>query len=305
MQSYVVAVGNPGVDHYYRCENWPALGDKARVYYLESVVGGMIANAGCILARYGVTTRLLAQLGDDEFLPRIQEDLARYGLDLDYATVEAGMANNQNFIMLSENEKTIFLVQNEKPAFRLSGGQQALLEGAAYVYTTIADLKRIQGHRTLLDRLVEQGVGIFLDVESESFVNAEEDRAFFEAASVISFNGPAFDKFHADPGGKDAWGRLRRMDDKIVVITKGEDGCSIFHEGRQFSLDAWRVAPADTTGAGDTFNASLLYGHLQGWDLQEAARFATAAAARSITFMGPKAGAVPVDEVLQFMQGTQ
>lgn len=303
MEKYVVAIGNPGVDHYYRCENWPVLGDKARVYYVESVVGGMIANAGCILARYGVKTYLFTQLGDDEFLPLIQEDLARYGLDLHYVTVESGMANNQNFIMLAESEKTIFLVQSDKPTFRLTERQQALLESAAYVYTTIADLKRIHDHYALLDRLTKAGVGIFLDVESEALAGAEEDAAFLQAATMISFNGPAFAKFLASAGGDDVWRRLRQANDKIVVVTKGEEGCTVYCGDTEFSVDAWRVIAVDTTGAGDTFNASLLYGHLQGWDLQEAARFATAAAARSITVMGPKAGAVPVDEVFHFMKG--
>lgn len=305
MERYVVAIGNPGIDHYYRCEHWPVLGDKARVHYLESVVGGMIPNAACILARYGVTTHLLSQLGDDQFLPRIREDLGRYGLGLDFVTVEQDMANNENFIMLSESEKTIFLVQNDKPPFRLTERQVALLENAAYVYTTIADLKRIEDYGPLLERLVNKRVRIFLDVESEAFASAEGDWAFFEAASIISFNGPAFEKFQRSPGGDDGWRQLRRSSDKIVAITKGKDGCTVIHDGDEFSVDAWRVTPVDTTGAGDTFNASMLYGHMQGWDLPATARFATAAAARSITFMGPKAGAVPVDEVLQFIKDNQ
>lgn len=301
MESYVVTIGNPGIDHYYRCENWPVLGDKARVHFLESVVGGMIPNAGCILATYGAQTHLLSQLGDDHFLRQIVEDLEQFGLGLDHVTVEQSMGNNQNFIMLSENEKTIFLVQGDKPPFRLNHKQQHLLDHAGYVYTTIADLKRIEDHSTLLERLVRNGVRIFLDVESEAFDSAASDRVFFEAASFISFNETAFDKFLRSNGGNELWQRLRREKETVISITRGKDGCTLIERGEEFSMKGLEVNPVDTTGAGDTFNASLLYGHMQGWDLPKAARFATAAAARSILFMGPKAGAVPIDEVLQFM----
>ena len=65
--------------------------------------------------------------------------------------------------------------------------------------------------------------------------------------------------------------------------------------------------PVDTTGAGDTFNSSFVYGLSCGWGLQEAGTFANAAAGRAILNMGARSGAVGEAAVKDFMnrEGTK
>jgi len=51
----------------------------------------------------------------------------------------------------------------------------------------------------------------------------------------------------------------------------------------------------DGCGAGATFSAGFIYGYLNGWDLEQAARFATAAASLKVTRAGLQMFAV--DEI--------
>ena len=51
---------------------------------------------------------------------------------------------------------------------------------------------------------------------------------------------------------------------------------------------AYRVKAVDTTGAGDTFNAGLIYGLSSGWDLERCLAFANAAAAIAISRMNDR-----------------
>jgi ribokinase len=61
------------------------------------------------------------------------------------------------------------------------------------------------------------------------------------------------------------------------------------------------VPVVDTTGAGDTFNAAFVAATLRGDPLAERLRFANAAAALSVTVMGPR-GLLPVPaEVATFL----
>ena len=58
----------------------------------------------------------------------------------------------------------------------------------------------------------------------------------------------------------------------------------------------------DTTWAGHTINLSNLSALSKGMYKREAGKFANAAAARSIQFMGPRSGAAGEEAVLDFIK---
>ena len=65
-----------------------------------------------------------------------------------------------------------------------------------------------------------------------------------------------------------------------VVVTHGQKPVLVVDEhGRPSTVEPFPVRAVDTTGAGDVFKAAVIYGHLQGWDLVRATRFACAASA--------------------------
>jgi ribokinase len=57
------------------------------------------------------------------------------------------------------------------------------------------------------------------------------------------------------------------------------------------------VPVRDTTGAGDTFSGVLAAGLARGWELDRAARWATAAAALSVTKSGARGGMPAASEI--------
>ena len=87
-----------------------------------------------------------------------------------------------------------------------------------------------------------------------------------------------------------------------VVVTRGGDGCD-WHDtaaGTRTHIDALRVAPVDTTGAGDTFTGYLLAALDRGRPMGESLRLATRAAALMVTRQGT-ADAIPdLGEVMAF-----
>lgn len=77
------------------------------------------------------------------------------------------------------------------------------------------------------------------------------------------------------------------------VITRGPDG-SLVWDGRSLvEVPAEPVEPLDTVGAGDMFAGAFLYGRTHGWSDRDAARLASAAAARLITSYGAR---LPAEE---------
>jgi sugar/nucleoside kinase (ribokinase family) len=89
---------------------------------------------------------------------------------------------------------------------------------------------------------------------------------------------------------------------RVVVITEGERGCTVYTEAGAQHVPGYIVDEIDPTGAGDCFDAGFLVRALAGDAPVEAARWANACGALAVTAPGPMAGAAAYPLVVQFMQ---
>jgi ribokinase len=88
------------------------------------------------------------------------------------------------------------------------------------------------------------------------------------------------------------------------VVTLGAQGCALFERGR--APRRWHghaVTVADTIGAGDTFTGALAAALARGERVDEAARWANAAAAVSVTGNGA-IGGMPTREAVAALLAT-
>jgi fructokinase len=76
---------------------------------------------------------------------------------------------------------------------------------------------------------------------------------------------------------------------RVLLVTKGPDGCAVHAGGRRADIPGERVVVADTVGAGDAFSAAFLAHHLRTGDPVEAARRGN----RLGAYVASKPGAVP------------
>jgi len=298
VRPYVVAVGSAVVDEYYACDSWPAIGDKAMARHVGNAVGGMVPNAASVMSGFDMQVYLLDRLGDDADTHMILQDLQHHGIRTDYVEIDASSRNSKTLIVLTEGERTILVVDDpDRKPLRLDDERVELLLGAQFVYTLIPTLRSLPGLREAIVRAQAGCARLVLDVESASFADREADRDSFELADVICFNERAFEKYSAGIGKDWAFERLLDRDDKLVAVTLGAQGCLVRTVRQEIRIPGIPVTPVDTTGAGDTFIASLMYGLSQNWELQRTAAFANAAAARSVLAVGPKAGIAPAAEI--------
>ena len=80
-----------------------------------------------------------------------------------------------------------------------------------------------------------------------------------------------------------------RLSDKIVVVTRGEKGATIYAAGQRHDIPTAPAAQlADPTGAGDAFRGGLLRGMAAGWDWDTAGRMGALAATYCIENVGPQ-----------------
>ena len=95
--------------------------------------------------------------------------------------------------------------------------------------------------------------------------------------------------------------RLRTSGAGNVVLTLGRLGCCGLVGGDSFAAEGFAVEAVDTTAAGATFNAALAVALSEGQAFGNAARFANAAAAISVTRRGAQSSAPARSDVAQLL----
>jgi len=79
----------------------------------------------------------------------------------------------------------------------------------------------------------------------------------------------------------------KRRTPGTVIVTMGKRGAiALDSAGKRYRQKGFPVEVADSTGAGDCFRASFIYGQLKGWDIKRCLRFAGGFAALSCRGIG-------------------
>jgi ribokinase len=95
---------------------------------------------------------------------------------------------------------------------------------------------------------------------------------------------------------------LQKLGPRTIVLKLGDQGSFYADDSDGFHTPVFAVQARDTTAAGDTFNAALAVALAEGQPPQQAMRFASAAAAISVTRLGAQSSAPARAEVDQLLK---
>lgn len=295
----LVAIGANCVDEYYELKDKPIIGDKTIIKYLEKNVGGMIGNAASVYANYNNKTYMFDYLVLDENTELIIDTLKSHKIITDYIVVEKDIVGSKCLVLLYQGERIVLVQENQKNNIVFTKDQIKVLKESKFVYTTISDIKRIKDYDYVLND-IKNSTKIVLDIEANTITNFEEDFKIIQKANYLFINESGYN-FLMEKTNQTFINDIRKKVD-IIVVTLGASGCLVYDMNNEYKIDGIKTNVIDTTGAGDTFNASFLHGLSKGWELRKVAIFANGAAARSIQFRGPKSGVVDEMEVIKFLK---
>lgn len=302
-KDYIVFLGSACIDEYYAMEHWPKKGEKAMCRFDRNQFGGMIANAACTAAAYGLKCYCFDIKGNDGDTQAILDDLNHYGIDTSQMVLLDGVANTKCMVFVHPDERTILIARGDESehAVDLNDAQREFFRNARFLYGGFDVERIIRGGESFLGELRENGVDISFDVEPTSY--REDWRGVAKFASILFFNEFSFDLFSEGKSEEEFSRELFDMGVKIVVMTLGSDGCRVLTREKRLDVPIYEgVVAVDTTGAGDTFNSSFVSAYIMGWDLEKSALFATAAANMAVMTYGPRGGVRGQEEVLDFMR---
>ncbi|MDI4656515.1 sugar kinase [Xanthobacter autotrophicus] len=270
--------------------------------------GGDTFNTAVYLARAGVDVAYATALGDDTFSSEILALGAAEGVDMSLVPRLRGRVPGLYLITTDEaGERSFNYWRDTAPArtlFEAEGWQQvaATLVGARAVYFSgiTLSLYSNQGLGRFLAALEMAGSttqsqtlrvfdGNFRPRNWAGDLNRART-VFAEALKRSSMALPTFEDeviLWGDASPAATIARMTTYGLTEVVVKNGAAGALVHADGRTVEVPVERaVAPLDTTGAGDSFNAGYLAARLQGASPEDAARAGHRLAAEVIMHRG-------------------
>jgi ribokinase len=291
----VVVVGSTNTDMTVRVPRLPAPGETVSGTAFRVTGGGKGANQAVAAARAGAPVVFVTALGTDDIGDRAVASLAADGIDLRLSRRVAGAPSGVALILVDDAGENVIAVA--------SGANAELRpEDIAPLETLVeaGDVLLVQLEIPL--RTVEAAIGVARRRQARLILNPAPARplpdAVLAGAALITPNeheAAQLTGVGASPGEADLLARaaavLHERGVPDVVITLGAAGIYVSSRGTSSRLPAFPVDAVDTTAAGDVFNGALAVALIEGRALADAARFASAAAAISVTRPGAQASA--------------
>lgn len=296
----IVGVGDADVDLMVAVKNFPEAGQKSSGKLIGRFPGGMVANFLAAAARFGARCAGVLCVGDDPFGRETLDDLAQRGVDVSASVIREGESTYFTTTCLGpDGEKRMILCFGNAVFPRPEEVDDRILERARYVQMT--------GSHTSLSipvarRAKALGTRVSFDLERlQSPMPEATRRELLSLADIIFPNEEGLYSYSDCTTIAEGAASLLKAGPKIVVVTKGAAGAEVFTDTEHISVPAFSVPVADTTGAGDTFNACFLTALCHGYCLRDCALLASAGAAWQITAVGSRTRLLTEAEAHRFL----
>jgi fructokinase len=248
---------------------------------------GSPMNTAVALAMLGADSHFLGRISTDEFGRQLRGHMEKAGVCLDLA-VTSDQFTSLAVVSLDERGKASYAFHFAQTAnFDWRSQELPKLQPDDWMHLGSLALIVDPGARVLLDWLPTVPSPISLDINVRSSVITDPEEYWKRIEPWLRVVGPnglikASDddvRFLAGDWRAAAERWLADYDLRLVVITRGEEGVSALTPDGWVSVPGYPTRLVDTVGAGDTFMAGFLDGHVRrGLDLEQSLRRGAAAA---------------------------
>ncbi len=280
----LVGVGLNATDTLIHVSNFPAPGSKSEYRTAHVLPGGQVATTVIACQRWGMHTRYVGKLGEDDAARLHREEFASAGVETRILTVPKGASAQSLILVDGKGERTVLNRRDDRLLLRPEDLDREWIVNARALH--------VDGWDTAAATLAATwaraaGIPVIADLD-DLYPGVE---ALLENIDYLIVSRDFPGRLTGEPELEQALRRMhKRYGSRLAAATLGEEGV-VAWDGRQLHHSAaWRVPVVDTTGAGDIFHAGFIYALLQGWPLERQLDFACAAAALNCTGEGARGG---------------
>jgi ribokinase len=304
MSNKIVVVGSSNTDMIVKVPRIPKPGETILGGVFATAAGGKGANQAVAAARAGGEVGLVARVGDDMFGEKAVQGFIADKIDVKHVKKDkenpSGVAlifvgaDGENSIAVASGANGTLSAEDVKSARKIIESAHILvlqLEVPLATVQAAAALAAKAGVKVILNPApacplgddILKNVSIITPNESEAElltgIKVVDEKSAERAAQVLIDKGV-----------------------ETVLVTLGPKGAWIKTRNISQLVTGFVVKAVDSTAAGDVFNGALAVALAEKKSLLEAARFANAAAALSVTKLGAQPSAPTRQEIENFLK---
>ncbi|KQX08147.1 MULTISPECIES: carbohydrate kinase family protein [unclassified Leifsonia] len=292
----VLVVGDANPDLILTGDTVPRFGQAEQLLDgADLVVGGSASIVACGLATLGVSTALIAAVGDDDFGRFMTDHLARLGVDTSAIVVDPSTPTGLSVILATSGDRSILTLPGTIPTLTAQAVLAAvdrLQPQHVHIASFFLQPMLAAGLPALFATVKERGITISLDTNWDP---AERWAGLDEVLPLVDVFLPNREEVLAiarvttdaapDVSPDTAAAALAALGPRVVVKSGADGGVSVAADGRIVRAPGLVIDVVDTTGAGDSFDAGYLAALVAGVASEEE-RVRWAAVAGSLSTRG-------------------
>ena len=292
----ILVVGSSNTDMTAEVPSIPVPGETVLGSDFRVSAGGKGANQAVATARLGADVIFICSIGKDDLGIKSLTGLKKEGINTDFVfqkDTHSGVAlifvdkNGENSIGVAKGANGLLSIEDiDKADIAFQSSEILLLQMETPIETVIHAAKKAKKYNK---KVILNPAPMTFDLPDDLIQNVD----------ILTPNETELTKIIAQFGNVE---KLFSLGIENLVVTLGSKGADIIYKNNRVEhLDAFKVNPVDTVGAGDCFNGALTYLLFKGTSLKEAVIFATAAGALATLKKGAQEAMPTFSEVEKFM----
>jgi len=287
----ILLLGDINVDTILPVPEFPVPGRDGLASQMSIAIGGAVVNTAFVLKNLSQKTSLLGCVGEDVWAEKIKQDLTKTNIDVKNIHTKSGYASGLTFIIVTpDGERTMFSYRGANTRLAPRDIQESIFQNASLLHISgYAFLESPQKDAAwhAVELAKKNHIPVSLDTGLDPVVrDPDEILQLLPALSIcitgkqeisVLFEGKTLDE---------AAREMFSMGIQLVAVKMGERGCLVYSPEEKFTFPSFSINAVDTTGAGDSFTAGLLYCWIKKLGLTASTILASALGALATTVYG-------------------
>ena len=271
------------------------------IFPTKTKPGGAPMNVAYHLRKFGVDSRMISRVGNDEAGEKLLKLLTEWGIPIENCQIDEAYETGKVIATVLPGNEMSYSIHSPVSWDYITSGvdnDSLVSEADAFVYGSL--VTRNETSRETLYQLIEKAKFNVFDINlRQPHYSPEIIEYLLGKCNLLKMNESELElitTWFSNKKDKEQ-SAVRFLQEKInideVIVTKGAEGASYYTKSESYSFPAFEVKVKDTCGSGDSFLAAFLSKKFEGESPETCMIYATGLGA----FVASHEGACPAYDI--------